>query len=54
MLNVQFSMNVLKLEKGMARKIYDHEERFDEYSCRKMDVVEAYPIPGLGTISPAN
>ena len=32
----------------MANKIYDLEERFVEYSCRMIDVVEALPNTRAG------
>ena len=53
MFNAQCSTFNFKVEAGvlnyfMANKIYDLEDRFVEYSCRMIDVVEALPKTRAG------
>ena len=49
MFNFQYSIDVLVLKINfMANKTYDLEDRFVEYSCRMIDVVEAFPNTRAG------
>ena len=49
MFNFQYSTDVLVLKINfMANKTYDLEDRFVEYSCRMIDVVEALPNTRAG------
>ena len=47
MLNVQLGVSICKLL-SMGNKIYNLEDRFVEYSCRMIDVVEALPNTRAG------